>query len=276
MKVTLTTERLRELIPNVIHEVKGEIPLLDKLYPWLESAERWLIRNTLGADFNIPESMMSLVERIIVTKAFAEAIPSLDMALSPSGFAVINTDGRAPASKERIERLIAALNSSIDENVEELLQLLLADTDWIITPMGQWWTGTFIPSLSVVHRFRTVSNLLDTYRSMRSHATRFERELAELYIGDELLNNLRGQQFTTSENKEIIKLIQEAELRYVSFHMRDQKATCPDEHEVWHLIRPVIDRLKYFPELYQQWQSEMGGRFNPEPFKNDIKGGFYF
>lgn len=276
MNLNLTNERIRELIPNVIHEVKGEISLCDKLTPWINSAENWLVGYILGSDFDVPESLTTLVEKIVVNMAFAEAIPSLDVALSPSGFAVINTDGRAPASKERIERLITSINSFVDANIEVLVDKLLHTPEWVDSSMGLWWRGTFIPSISEAFRFRAQSRLFDTYRSMRSLALCFEREVAALYMGNELMMNLRHQQFTAPENEEIITMIREAELRYISFHLRDQKAKCPDEHEVWHLIRPVIERLKYFPDLHRQWQLEIGDRFKPEPFNNDIKGGFYF
>jgi len=276
MELMIDNNRLRELIPNVVFEVKSETTLLTKLQPWLDSASQWLTDNFLGAGYEVPEVLLSRVENIIVRKAFAEAVPSLDLSLTPSGFAVISTEGRAPASKERIERLVASLNSSVDTNVEMLLTRLLRTDDWVDSPMGQWWRGTFIPDISEAHRFRGQGTLLDAYRSMRSHALRFEQEAAERFMGYETLSLLRSQQFMDTQFSEIITIIREAELKYISSHIRDQRSECPDEHEVWHLVRPAIDRLKYFPELYSKWYADMGGRFKVEDFKNDIKGAFYF
>lgn len=274
--MTIDKTLLRELIPNVIHEAKGEVPLLGKLSPWLDSAKNWLEENFLGHEYDVPDTLMPLAEKIIVHKAFADAIPSLDLSLSPAGFAVISTEGRAPASKERVERLISSLNSFVDSNVAVLIVELLRRDDWIESPKGQWWGATFIPDLTEAYRFREHCPLIDTYRSMRSIAMRFEQEAAEYIIGDETLDHLRRSQFSSDKYKDIISMIRNAELRYISAHIRDKDNRCPDRHEVWHLMRPVIARLNYYPDLKQMWDDEMTGRFHIEPFKNDKKGGYFF
>lgn len=277
MILTIDNNRLRELIPGVIHEVEDETSLYDKMLPWLNSAMAWLEDNFIGSGFELPSAFNELVEKIIVNKAFAEAIPSLDVVLSPAGFAVISTDGRAPASKERIERLVSSLNSYVDANTSLLISKLHLIPLWNVSQTGRWWCATFIPDLSDAYRFRNQNTLLDTYRSMRSHALRFEQEVAELYLGYSTLEAIRNDQFSSDPDmRSLITMIREAELRYISFHVRDQKSKCPDDHEVWHLIRPIIARLAYFPDLQRQWQSEMGHRFKVEPFKNDVRGGFYF
>nr|WP_290393357.1 DUF6712 family protein [uncultured Duncaniella sp.] len=218
---------------------------------------------------------LNLVEKVIVFKAFSLAVPSLDLSLSPSGFAVINTDGRAPASKERVERLIASINSFVDQNLDALVFLLYSYESWRNSDIGQWWLATFIPNLNEVWRFRSMSDVMTTYRTMRSHALRFEQEVEENYLGS-VINVLRNQQYFLSDLTPLVSKIREAELRYIGFHMRDQKAKCPDDHEVWHLIRPLLEQLKSYPDLYSRWQAEIGVRFKPEPFKNDVKGGYYF
>lgn len=276
MEIILTNERLRELIPNVIHEVKGEMPLLTKLQPWLDGAVMWLENNFLGTDYIVPEHLYPLAEKIAVQKAFAEAIPSLDVALSPAGFTVINTDGRAPASKERIERLVASLTSAVNANSEVLLSKLLKDDDWRDTPIGQWWLGTFIPTLKYSYSLRGYNTLLDAYRTMRDIALRFEREVAENYLGENTLAYLRTQQQHGTSLVELVGMMRRVELRYITNHIGDPKDKCPDEHEVWHLMRPVINALRFYPKIEAMWQEEMGVRFRTEPFKNDIKGGYYF
>lgn len=95
MILTIDNRRLRELIPGVIHEVDDEASLYDKMLPWLNSANAWLEDNFIGPGIELPQGFNELVEKILVNKAFAEAIPSLDVVLSPAGFAVISTDGRA-------------------------------------------------------------------------------------------------------------------------------------------------------------------------------------
>lgn len=145
MILPIDNNRLHELIPGVIHEVEGEAALYEKMLPWLESAATWLDDNFFGPGFVLPSELDELVGKIIVNKAFAEAIPSLDVVLSPAGFAVISTDGRAPASKERIERLVASLDSFVDANVSVLVSKLNKLPQWVGSDMGKWWRASFIP-----------------------------------------------------------------------------------------------------------------------------------
>lgn len=275
----MTNAELRSIIPNVIHEVEGESLLIDKLAPWLASANKWLTDNFVGEDYSLPEGLLPLTKKVIVFKAFADAVPSLDVILSPAGFAVINTDGRAPASKERVERLIASLLSTVDANVLPFIINLLKYADYRSTRMGQYWLGTFMYGLDDAMANKRDKDLLTTYRSMRDSALRFETELSQDYLGKEVMKHLRLARYAmpTDDCTLIMSdLIRRAELRYIASHARDQKAKCPDNHEVWHLAQPILRELRYWPELRDMWEAEMGEEFAVKPFRNTVKGGFYF
>lgn len=275
----MTNEELRSLIPNVIHEVEGEVLLADKLAPWIETATAWLNDNFIGEGFSLPNGHLPLAKKIVVAKAFAEAVPSLDVTLSPAGFAVISTEGRVPASKERVERLIASLISMVEANLLPFIINLLNTADWCSTPMGQYWLGTFMYGLDDAMANKRDKDLLTTYRSMRDSALRFETELSQNYLGKNVMQHLRNARYCTpSDDCTLIMcdLIRRAELRYITFHSRDQKAKCPDEHEVWHLAQSILRELRYWPQLHEMWEDEMGDKFRVEPFKNTVKGGYFF
>lgn len=54
MTIINSDEQLRSLIPNVLLTVKGETSLLDKMHPFLEDAESWVMDNiTSGPVFSI-------------------------------------------------------------------------------------------------------------------------------------------------------------------------------------------------------------------------------
>lgn len=277
MELNLDNTRLRTLIPNIIHEVEDETTLFDKIYPWLETARIWLETEILG-QYQPQGELRTLAEKIIVYKAFADAIPSLDVTLSPAGFAVISTEGLAPASKERIERLIASLNSFVDANIISIVYELLKHTEWISSPIGQMFRSTFIPHLGDTPRFRRDMDLLDTYKSMREIALDFEAKLAEQYLGNEFLSEIRSAypDFDEAGTKDIYEKIRTAELCYISFRLRSPESKLPDPSRIWRLVRPILARLDYWPELKARWQEEMGETLNVEPFKNTVKGGYYF
>lgn len=275
----MTNEELRSLIPNVFKEVKGEDLLVDKLKPWLDSAAGWLTNNIIGHGYELPESALALAKKIIVSKAFAEAVPSLDLSLTPAGFSVINTDGRAPASKDRVDRLIGSLISSVEANLLPFIHILLSTEEWRSTVMGKYWLGTFMSGLDDAMDNKRDKDLLTTYRTMRDSANRFESELTQNYLGKAFMAKIRPANYETdasSDAKNIWWMIHRAELRFITSHSSDQNSRCPDEHEVWHLAEPILREIQYCHELREIWEDEMGESFKVEPFKNTRHGGFFF
>lgn len=277
MKLNLDNDRLRELVPNIIYEVDGEIPLYYKILPWIELARQWLETELIGS-FQPEGELYSLAEKAIVYKALADAVPSLDLTLTPAGFAVINTDDRIPASKERIERLIASLYSFADDNIEQLCRSLHRQPEWRQSIVGMRFRSSFISDLGFVRRFRRDKDLLSTYKIVREIVMPFEQELAEKYLGFGFLKSLYSAypDFTTPGSREIFAILLADGLKYVGRHIDDKAVSCPDGHEVWHIARPVIARLEHWPRLKEQWAQEMGDKFIVEPFKNTVQGGYFF
>lgn len=277
MKLNLDNDRLRELVPNIIYEVDGEIPLYYKILPWIELARQWLETELIGS-FQPEGELYSLAEKAIVYKALADAVPSLDLTLTPAGFAVINTDDRIPASKERIERLIASLYSFADDNIEQLCRSLHRQPEWRQSIVGMRFRSSFISDLGFVRRFRRDKDLLSTYKIVREIVMPFEQELAEKYLGFCFMKSLYSAypDFTTPGSREIFAILLADGLKYVGRHIDDKAVSCPDGHEVWHIARPVIARLEHWPRLKEQWAQEMGDKFIVEPFKNTVQGGYFF
>jgi len=75
-------------------------------------------------------------QRIISVDAFLSSIPELDLVLTDAGFAVINTQDMAPASKERIQRLCDTMQRKLDDNLDHLVHYLT------YTSQYNSWRGT--------------------------------------------------------------------------------------------------------------------------------------
>lgn len=279
--LTLTNEELRSLIPNIIHEVEGEQLLADKLAPWLGSATSWLDDSFVGPSFSLPDPLLPLAKKILVYRAFADAIPSLDVTLSPAGFAVISTEGRAPASKERVERLVASLRSFVDANLPPFLNSLLKLGDWRSTPMGEYWLAPFLHGLDEAQTFRKDNDLLTTYRLMRDQVIRFQSFLAQNYLGSALLREVRCAVYdvTLSDgHRQMWRAIHRAVMKFL-YDSEHGKFT-DDEHQLshfgWHYAQPVILELKSCGELLPLWEREMDSTLNVQPFENTARGGYFF
>ena len=277
MTLTIDNERLRALIPGVIHEVQGETSLYDKMLPWLTSEQRWL-ENIFFGDYEPSGDILNLAEVVIVNRAFARAIPSLDVTLSPAGFAVINTEGRAPASKERIERLIKSLDDFADENLVQLSKSLLGSADWCESPAAQWWLSTFCPSLEDVAKYVSNSgqSMMDVYKACRNILFMFESDLAENFIGTDLMERTRmavcpGQ---PAKYSALWSRIHDAACRVIYTYMVDKRIY--KSRDVWKEAAPLIRFIKSVPDLALEWEAEKGDFVKVEPFVNDHPGGYFF
>lgn len=269
MKIDQLNEIIAECIPNTLLEVEGETPIAVKLAPWIQSAKVWIESEYLGPDdFLCPTDNVRAI-RIVVLKAFADAIPSLDLVVTPTGFGVVSTDSMAPASKERIERLLESLRSKVDIELRLLLEVCHQYEEWRSSDRGKYFCSTF---LSFLRDYSGTS--FDSYDDMRSKAMYVESLMAEEYLGKSMMDRLRDEYNSRkpSEAQYLGDFVHSAikEIIYRPLPKDPIKAV------VWFYCRQIIERLHNFPEYFEIWKAEMGHRFNQLPFKNDIKGSYYF
>lgn len=268
MKIDQINDKfIKECIPNILLEVEGETPLSKKLAPWIESAKDWLESEYLGTDDYLSEGDNYRALRIIVWKAFSDAVPSLDIVITPTGFGVVNTETIAPASKERIERLQNSLKHKIDGELEILLEFCHRYPEWRESERGKYFCATF---LSGFRDWRRMA--FDSFDEMRSEAMHVEAIMEEQCFGHDLMARLRDE-FNSREPYTTHPLADPIRAAVIDVVYRIGKPLIPT---IWHKCRPIIEMLKRYPEYYDVWQKEMGEKFHPEPFKNNIKGSFYF
>ena len=267
MKIDRLNEIIAEFIPNSLLEVEGETPLADKLAPWIQSANNWLESEYLGPDDFLNEGDNARAVRIVVLKAFADAVPSLDLVVTPTGFGVVNTETIAPASKERIERLLASLRSQIDGELDLLLEFCHKYPEWRASDRGKYFCATFLSSLRDYRK-----TVFESYDDMRSEAMHVESIMEERYFGHNLITRLRDEYNSRKPYvyHDLADPVRSAVLDVI------YRLGTPLGKALWHSCRPIIEKLRRYPDYYDIWQAEMGDRFQPERFKNDIKGSYFF
>ena len=117
----------------------------DAILPYVETAQMDLTLNLLGTDLNttlialpIDNSTRMVANRLLAMIAYHAAIPFVDVVQTANGFAVVSNSNLAPASKERVERLITWCEMQIDNLSDLLVKLVLADAalraKWILFP----------------------------------------------------------------------------------------------------------------------------------------------
>lgn len=264
---SIDSELIRKTIPNIQFEVEGETPLPEKLAPFIQSAKDWIESEYLGPDDFLNEGDNARALRIVIMKAFADAVPSLDLVVTPTGFGVVNTETVAPASKERIERLIQAFHRKVDDDLEILLEFCHQYPEWRESDRGKYFCTTF---LSGFRDWRRMA--FDSFDAMRTEAMHVEALMEEQCFGHDLMTRLRDE-FNSRKPYTCHPLADAVRSAVMDVVYRINKPLIPT---LWHKCRPILENLKKCPDYYDIWKKEMGEKFSQAPFKNDIKGSYYF
>lgn len=100
--------------------------------------------NTI-CDYTDSNNIKILCSRLIVAEALLRAIPSLEIVLTPNGFAVVNTSDLAPASKQRVDRHVGSMLSHRDDCIAALLPELVEASKWLIFSQADFFGATLFP-----------------------------------------------------------------------------------------------------------------------------------
>ncbi len=285
MQIITTNEQLTALLPNIAVTVQGEVPLINKLTPFINAAEKWVFDTFTSATvFNtitsLPENnvLRDSVTQIVVYEAFRRALPHLDIILTPNGFGIVSNNNVAPASKERIAKLTVALLDNRDAAISQLLTSLSQKEDWLATTQAEFFRATMFPNASLAERFpRSSEGRWEQYLTLRLALMPIEEHIATHYLSDELMHNLRTQvqsgQFSTDKHKHICNVLQAVEVECI----RNSTSTSlpPHNHRT---LTHIVELIRTNPEDFPEWHSSPTAQlYNPPVFENkkDSKG-FWF
>ena len=276
-KLITSDETLRHYLPNVFSTVKGETSLFDKLSPFIESAEQWMKStftaetpfNTIAgySDTNITKT---LTARVVVAEAFRSAIPSLDLVLTPNGFGVVSSNNVAPASKQRVDRLIDAMIEQRDSDLEQLIPLLASVSKWKTSEQYSWFSATLFPNIDVV---KTVSgdaaNRWNKFLELRPKFIDIESSLAEDFFSEELLSALRQRAAAnelSDKDRHVVAILRSQIVAVVNGQPIDMSK-----------MIDVVNFIRSNAEAFPQWHnSDVAKLFSPPIFENKKQSTGYF
>lgn len=282
MKLITTDEQLRLLIPNVLATVEGEPTLIEKLYPYLETAEQWAI------DTFVPEAIFAEIaeadssgpnerfrfplEKLVACHAYMTAIPSLDLVLTPNGFGIVSNQTVVPASRERVDALITSLESQRDAAIEALILRLSSKTDWQQSEPGKYFAATMFPFLSLCRRLAIREHIWDSYQQLRERLIKIENVLADTYFSQEQMHIFRSHVITqhrTASNLEsqIIRSLQSYEIQLLT-----------DIQVHPQCYYDLVTIIREHPAEFPAWHtSPVADLYTPNIFLNKkTSGGFWF
>lgn len=275
-KIIQTNEQLKSLIPNQLVTVKGEQSLFDKLVPFLDLAEVWVMDNfTSTTTFNVicgysaDNPIRQLTARLVVADAMRRAIPSLDVVFTPNGLATVGTQNLVAASKIRVDRLVGSMLTHRDECIAAPLPALPGASKWLTSARADFFGSTLFPDLSIIDEIGADGSKWEKYISLRTQIIDLEASLAEEWLSPELMSALRSENLRsdlTQPRGLVVNQVKAQIVRYLregSFNSRR--------------LADIVNYIRQSPNDFPEWhQSATAALFAPPIFKNDKRSGGYF
>lgn len=145
----------------------------------------------------VPEDYANqpLLESYVYKNAAAEAIPSLDLILTDSGFAVVSNQNLAPASRERVTALLNSLRRQASD-ARDLLLLDLCKTNWVSSQQCTLLRTTLLWCPMLARRYGIEIKETDPQGDFLLHLPAIEQasEMATNIIGQPLMDFLIANQ----------------------------------------------------------------------------------
>lgn len=139
---TYTEEDLREIIPTLQKTVQGTKPWTQRIAAHITAAARWFNKNICPEGI-LPIEAENNARHAVAWRAYAQAIPSLDLVATPTGFAVTSTDTLTPASRQRVDAAIAQATLEAETAACEIIGYMQRDQRWRALPSSQKFINLF-------------------------------------------------------------------------------------------------------------------------------------
>jgi len=276
-KIINSNEELTALIPNSLITVKGETPLFDKLAPFLDLAEAW-VKETFTSEstynticgYTDSNPIRIATARLVVADAMRRAIPSLDLVLTPNGFATVGTQNLVAASKMRVDRLVDSMLTHRDDCIAALLPELPGASRWLNSDQAAFFGATLFPTLEIVSQ-SPISNSpkWERYLELRPQIIDLEASLAEEWLSPELMSALRAENLRGNlppVRHDVVRQIKAQLIAYL------QKGTFNSRR-----LADIVNIIRHRPSNFPEWHSSDTARlFTPPTFSNRKEASGYF
>lgn len=279
MNLLNSDSELRLFLPNVVNTVEGETPLFDKILPVLDDVQRALADEFVSDNFMrlacdcdpAASRLREFLRPLLAIRAFAEAIPLLDIILTPNGFGVVQNSNVAPASEARVRALKDSLYLRADSLVQRCVDELRRFRLWRASPQGRRWASVLQPDLRMVSRVDPahVGPLYNRYLDMRDRISSIEAKIADISISHEELRRLRDLNLA----KCLSPVQQDVVTRFNDIVTRAAQGQSPDACA----IGMTVNIIRHQKEEFPLWPDSNTARlYRPPVFRNDPACGGYF
>ena len=190
-----------------------------------------------------------LLEAYVYKNAAAEAVPSLDLILTDSGFAVVSNQNLAPASRERVAALLNSLRRQASD-ARDLLILDLCKTNWVSSQQCTLLRSTLLWCPMLARRYGIAINENDPQNDFLLHLPTIEQasEMATNIIGQPLMDFLITHQDEYSEKPAYV-LVRESTRKYMSAVVQQNRRAAEAQRQyILKKIELLADELPEYKE----------------------------
>jgi hypothetical protein len=151
------------------------------------------------------DELQTAVKRLMCVTAFLYRLDTNDIAITNTGFGVVNSQNVAPASQFRIDALRGELENDYDNACDLLVELLTHTDNWSSTNQAYRVISNFCYNKSLFSPFGSNSRPLshDVYQKLKSSAEGFsaivQKTISRSYYED-ILDKIRRAQLTDSHD----------------------------------------------------------------------------
>ena len=213
------------------------------------------------------KELLSLVQAFVCRRAFCDNARQLDLVMTASGFGVVSATDLAPASKARVDAMLA--------NVE---RLYMTDYSLILPRLFklQGWFDASQKKLSLINTYFDYCNIcgynytnIEDFKSVQPLLTEGEQILRD-HIGDAQFDAFVKAVGTASATG-VVKSVIDKMRAWLVFHLRGDKAA---ERFAYNQCLTIMeDNIDMFPE-YKESKEYKANHY--ENYKNTKESGVYF
>lgn len=192
---------VNNFVANIQIEADGEKSLADKLLPYIGVSREFMQNEVVNknAELNgFGEKIIAILIRATLAHAWRQAIPALDIVITPNGFGIVKTNSVVPASKERVEALVRQADEQIVIAVDALYKYVMDnfgnDIFDIVANKYNIFTTIEKEPLKLIEKYTpTASVNWKNYRIAQIRCCNAERAAERLYFGNKLMWTLRNR-----------------------------------------------------------------------------------
>jgi hypothetical protein len=143
------------------------------------------------------ESFLPFVKNPLAAFGFFLAAPFLDLKITDSGFAVVNSSNLSPASAERVRKFTASMEQTGFDRLENMLVYLESNKDsfpsWTGSDAYTFAMGNFIVHAEMFDQILSINQSRLKFQSMRPTMNNVELLQIEPVISSELAREIHKQ-----------------------------------------------------------------------------------